>query len=499
MERLCELLAEIFDLQHAASVLNWDQDTYMPAGGVRNRAEQVATLRRVAHERFVGDEVGELLQRAESDTADMPEDSDERSLVRVTRRDYDKARRLPAELIAELARSASEARPAWVRSRRESDWERFAPHLARNVQLNQQLAELLGYNDHPYDALLDRTEPDMTREQLRALFAELKQAVVPLLRQISERRAAVEDEFLHRDYDQDKQLAFALAITERFGYDLERGRMDLTAHPFCTAFGRGDVRITTRVYRDFLSPCLFGTMHESGHAMYNQGIDARIDRTPLWAGASPGFHESQSRLWENLIGRSRPFWKWAFPQLQAVFPGALGDVDAEGFYRAVNKVQPSYIRVEADEVTYNLHILLRFELENELLESRLSVADVPAAWRAKMLDYVGLEPPDDARGALQDVHWSGVAFAVFPSYTLGNVIGAQLMRTARADLPELDVDIERGEFADLLFWLQEKIYRHGRKFTPGELLERVTGEPLSARAWIEYARQKFGEIYEIPA
>jgi carboxypeptidase Taq len=499
MERLRELLAEVFDLQHAAAVLNWDQDTYMPAGGVRYRADQMATLRRVAHERFVTDEVGELLEKAEADTADLPEDSDERSLVRVTRREYDKSRRVPAELIAEIARSASEARPAWVRSRRESDWARFAPHLARNVQLNQQLAQLLGYEDHPYDALLDRIEPEMTHAQLQRLFEELKAAVVPLLRQISERRGAVEDAFLRRDYDEDKQLAFALAITERFGYDLDRGRMDLTAHPFCTAFGRGDVRITTRVYRDFVSPCLFGTMHESGHAMYNQGVDARLDRTPLWAGASPGFHESQSRLWENLVGRSRPFWSWAFPQLQAVFPGSLGDVDAESFYRAVNKVQPSFIRVEADEVTYNLHILLRFELENDLLESRLSVADVPDAWRTKMREYVGVEPPDDGRGPLQDVHWSGVAFAVFPSYTLGNVMGAQLMRKARADLPELDADIEKGNFADLLFWLQENVYRHGRKFTPGELLQRVTGEALSAQPWIEYARAKFGEIYEIPA
>src|SRR5437764_1883433 len=317
MERLRELLAEVFDLQHAAALLGWDQDTYMPAGGVRNRAEQVATLRRVAHERFITDEVGELLERAEADTAGMAEEADERSLVRVARREYDKARRLPADLIAEMARSASEARPAWVRSRRESDWQRFAPHLARNVALNQQLAELLGYDGHPYDALLDRTEPDMTHAELTRIFGQLKETVVPLLRQISERRGVVEDGFLHRDFDEDKQLAFALAITERFGYDLDRGRMDLTAHPFCTGFGRGDVRITTRVYRDFVSPCLFGTMHESGHAMYNQGIDARLDRSLLLAGASPGVHESQSRLWENLIGRSRAFWRWAFPQLQA--------------------------------------------------------------------------------------------------------------------------------------------------------------------------------------
>jgi carboxypeptidase Taq len=236
-------------------------------------------------------------------------------------------------------------------------------------------------------------------------------------------------------------------------------------------------------------------MHESGHAMYNQGIDRRLDRTPLWAGASPGVHESQSRLWENLVGRSRGFWRWAFPQLQAIFPDSLGDVDAEGFYRAVNKVQPSFIRVEADELTYNLHILLRFELENELLESKLAVADVPEAWRAKMRTYVGVEPPDDGRGALQDVHWTGVSFGGFPSYTLGNVIGAQLMKAARAELSDLDSQVERGDFSELLSWLRENVYRHGRKFTPGELLERATGEGLSAAPWIEYARGKFSELY----
>jgi carboxypeptidase Taq len=335
----------------------------------------------------------------------------------------------------------------------------------------------------------------MTHAQLTTLFADLKAFVLPLLREISQRTDAVDDACLHREFEPQKQLALALAITERFGYDLERGRMDLTAHPFCTGFGAGDVRITTRVYADFLSPCLFGTMHESGHAMYNQGIDLRLDRTPLWAGSSPGVHESQSRLWENLVGRSRSFWRWAFPQVQAIFPDALGEVDAEAFYRAVNKVQPSFIRVEADEVTYNLHILLRFELENDLLESRLPVADVPEAWREKMRAYIGVAPGDDAHGPLQDVHWTGVSFGGFPSYTLGNLIGAQLMRSARAELRGLDEEIERGDFSSLLIWLRENVYRHGRKFTPAELLRRVTGSELSAQPWIEYARIKFSEIY----
>jgi carboxypeptidase Taq len=290
-----------------------------------------------------------------------------------------------------------------------------------------------------------------------------------------------------------------MGVVTKLGYDLERGRQDISAHPFETSFGPGDTRITTRIAPDFFNMCFFGLVHESGHAMYQQGISEELDRTPLWDGASPGVHESQSRWWENLVGRSQPFWRHFFPSLQSTFPEQLRSADEEAFYRAVNKSHPSLIRVEADEVTYNLHILLRFELENEMLEGKLKVKDLPEAWNARFKSYLGIEVPNDRDGALQDIHWSGVSFGIFPGYTLGNLIGAQLMEKARTEMPGLDAQIEKGEFAPLLDWLRKNLHQHGRKFTPNELLERATGKPLTAGPWIAYVRQKFGALYGLTA
>jgi carboxypeptidase Taq len=498
LEQLREILAEVSDLNRAASVLGWDQETYMPPGGVKARANQLSTLRRLSHVRFTSDEVGRLLDAAAGETAALDPDSDDARLITVTRRDYDKSRRIPSELVAEITRTSAMARPAWIEARQKGDWSIFAPHLEKTIGLNQKQADALGYEVHPYDALLDRGEPGMTAAQLRGLFEELKTAIVPLVRQIADKADAVDDSCLYGDFDEQTQLAFGMEVVKQFGYDTNRGREDLTAHPFCTNFSPDDVRITTRVGRDFLSMALFGTMHESGHAMYEQGVDPALDRTPLCRGASPGVHESQSRLWENLVGRSRPFWQGMFPRIQATFPQLKG-VDEEGFYRAVNKGMPSLIRVEADEVTYNLHILLRYEMEMAMMDGALKVADIPEAWNAKMQDYLGIQPPNVSDGALQDIHWSGFAFAGFPSYTLGNIIGAQLMAKARAQMPNLDAQIAAGEFSHLLKWLQTNLYRHGRKFTPNELLQRITGEPLSTKPWAAYVRAKFGELYGIAA
>jgi carboxypeptidase Taq len=495
LQALRTILAEVSDINRAGGVLAWDQETYMPPGGVEGRANQLATLRRLAHERFTSDEVGRLLEEGDAATQGLDYESFERSLIRVTYRDYEKARKLPPKLVEEVARASSTARPAWIAARESAHFPAFAPYLKRNVDLNREVADTLGYETRPFDALLDRTEPGMTTAQLEVLFARLKEAIVPLVREISERKDAVDDSFLFGDFDEQTQLDFALATVKELGYDLERGRQDLTVHPFCIGFGPGDVRITTRVDRGFLSMCLFGSMHESGHAMYNQGIDVGLDRTPLWGGASPGFHESQSRLWENLVGRSRSFWQYRFTHLQQAFPDALGTVDAEAFYRAVNRVQPSFIRVEADEVTYNLHILLRFELENDLLEKKLTVEDLPAAWNAKMEEYLGVSPSNDSEGVLQDTHWSGVHFGTFPGYTLGNLIGAQLMVKVRAELPDLDAQIAAGKFQPLLTWLQQNVYVHGRKLTPSELLQKITGQELSVEPWIAYVQDKFSDIY----
>ncbi|TMC71874.1 MAG: carboxypeptidase M32 [Chloroflexi bacterium] len=495
LQRLKEILGEVTDVNRASAVLTWDQETYMPPGGVANRADQLTTLRRLAHVRFTSEEVGRLLEEAEGEVGGLPFDSDDASIVRVTRRDYDLARKLPTELVAEIARAGATARPVWQKARQDSDFTLFEPYLERNVELNRKVADALGYRERPYDALLDRTEPGLTTDQLEAIFAQLKGAIVPLVGDVARHSEAVDDSVLYRGFDPDAQVAYALQVVIKLGYDPERGRQDLSTHPFTISFGPGDVRITTRVSRDFFNECLFGSIHEAGHGMYNQGIGQNLDRTPLWSGASPGVHESQSRLWENMVGRSAAFWRYFYPSLRNAFPGPLKGVDEESFFRAVNKSYPSLIRVEADEVTYNLHILLRFELENELLEGSLKVADLPEAWNARIKSYLGIDVPNDREGVLQDIHWSGVSFAIFPGYTLGNLMGAQLMEKARKELPDLDGTIERGEFGVLLKWLRTNVYRHGRKFTPNELMERVTGQPLTAEPWIAYVRQKFGALY----
>jgi carboxypeptidase Taq len=493
LDRLREILAGVFDLGYTAELLMWDQETYMPPGGVAARARALARLMREAHERFTSPAVDRLLEELGGQGFDP--DSFEGALLRVTRRDYEKAVRIPAELVAEAARASSEARPVWQRARQESDWAAFAPCLARNVDINRRIAEAIGYRERPYDALLDREEPGMTTARLEAIFGELKSAIVPLVRDIAARPDSVDDSCLYGEWDPGAQLAFAEKVSRALGYDFARGRQDVSAHPFSVGMATGDVRITTRVSNEFLPQALFGTIHESGHGMYSQGHPEAFEGTPLWGGASPGMHESQSRLWENLVARSLPFWEHFLPELKAAFPGRLDGVDLDAFYRAVNRVYPSLIRVEADEVTYNLHILLRFELENDLLEGRLRAQDVPAAWNAKMREYLGIEVPSDADGALQDVHWSGVSFGGFPSYTLGNLIGAQLMAAARRELPDLDREFAAGRFQSLHGWLTENVYAQGRKYTPDELLRRTTGEGLSARPWIEYVRRKFGEIY----
>jgi carboxypeptidase Taq len=499
LAQLKELLAEVSDLSHAALLLEWDQETYMPPGGVQSRAEQLSTLLRLSHVRFTSDEVGRFLEQLEGELANEPFDSYEASLVRVTRRDYDEARKVSPDLVAEIASAGSTARPVWEKARNEHDFSLFAPYLEKNVELNRRLADALGYDGRPYDALLNRTEPGMKTADLEAIFAELKEAIVPLVAEISRHENAVDDRVLHRQFDRDLQVSYALEVVKRLGYDLEHGRQDLSTHPFSSGFGPDDVRITTRVSRDFFNECLFGSIHESGHAMYEQGMGRDIARTPLFGGASPGVHESQSRLWENLVARGRPFWLHFYPSLREVFPEPLEGVDEEDFYRAVNRSYPSFIRVEADEVTYNLHVLLRFELENEMLEGTLKVKDLPEAWNARIKSYLGLDVPDDKTGVLQDIHWSYVSFGIFPGYTIGNLIGAQLMQKIRADLPDLDVQIASGEFAPLLGWLRHNVHRHGRKFTPNELMERATGKALTPKPWIDYVRQKFGALYGLEA
>ncbi len=495
LDRLKTRLGEICDLRAAAAILGWDQQTYMPPGGGAARSEQLATLQRLSHETFISPEVGELLELAAAETADLAYDSDEASLMRVTRRDYQKARKVPPSLVAEIARTTSQGIEVWTNSKAQSDFALFRPVLKRIFQLEQDLARCLEFDEHIYDALLDQYEPGMKTNVLKALFADLRQHLVPLVQSVSQSRRHVDDSALHQLYDPQKQWDFGVEVLKRFGYDLKRGRQDKSAHPFTTSFSVNDVRITTRIDEGFLPSALFSTLHECGHALYEQGVSHSLERTPLGGGASLGIHESQSRLWENLIGRSRGFWQFFFPRLQSIFPQALSKISFEGFYRAINLVQPSLIRVEADEVTYNLHVLLRFELEVEILDNRLNVDDLPEAWNSKMKTYLGMIPPDDTQGVLQDVHWSNGLIGYFPTYTLGNLISTQLFEAATRECPAILQQLEQGEFSELLNWLRRHVHQHGRKFLPTELAERATGKPLQADAYLKYLTEKVADIY----
>ncbi len=494
LETLKARLAKVMDLNAAAAVLEWDQETHMPAGAAGVRALQISTIRKLAHEHLTADEIGALLDRLDPAVSDLDPASTEAALVRVTRRDYERARKLPGRLVAALAEASAHAREAWKTARETDSFATFAPHLERLVELNVEKAETLGYEEHLYDPLLDEFEPGMKTADVERVFEGLRAELVPLVHAIAE-RPAPDETVLHRRFDPQKQWDFGLAVIRDFGFDFERGRQDHSAHPFTTAFSVFDVRLTTRVDEHFFNPAFFGTLHEAGHGLYEQGIDPALDRTPLASGTSLGMHESQSRLWENLVGRSRPFWTYYYPHLQKTFPESLSDVEGETFFRAVNKVAPSLIRVEADEVTYNLHIMLRFELEKAMLEGRLAVADVPEAWNEKMEAYLGLRPSSDAEGALQDIHWSLGAFGYFPTYALGNLMSAQLFNQAKQDLVGLDDQIAGGTFEALLRWLRVRVHRHGRKKTATEILVDTTGAGLRADPWLAYVREKFGALY----
>ncbi len=490
-------LAEIHDLNKIGWVLGWDQQVMMSPRGGAVRAEQLATLQKIAHERFTAPEIGRLLDALRAEEARLPADSDEASLIRVARRDFERAVKVPTELRAEMTRSGSLARQAWIQARKESDFSLFLPHLQKNVDLKHKYIECLADDSTSvaYDVLLDDYEPEMKTAEVTAVFDALKVDLVPLIAAIRARQDTVSDACLHGHFPADRQRAACLQILERVGFTREAWRLDPTVHPFASNSATQDIRITTRYYEHFLNPALFGSLHEFGHGLYEHQVSPALERTPLCRGASLGLHESQSRMWENLVGRSRPFWQFFYPQLQAAFPEAFGGVDAETFYRAINKVQPSFIRVEADEATYALHIILRFELEQALIGGQLALRDVPEAWNARFREFFGLDVPDDASGVLQDVHWSGGMIGYFPTYALGSIMACQIWEKVTADLPDLDAQFARGEFAALREWLRGRLHQHGRKFTPRETLQRVAGGPIDVGPFVRYLRRKFGELY----
>jgi carboxypeptidase Taq len=494
LTQLKEILAEAVDLGYASALLGWDQQTYMPSGGAEERGYQLATLARLIHQRVTSDEVARLLEDLSAHVDELDPNSDDACLIRYTAHEVQKQTRVPVQLVGEMAQVTTSAHEAWTNARTESNFAAFRPYLERIVDLRRQYADCFQPYDHIYDPLLDDFERGMKTSEVQAIFGALRPQQVALIQAIAG-RPQVDDSFLRCTYPEQSQWDFGVEVITRFGYDWNRGRQDRSAHPFTTNFGIDDVRITTRFDPERAASALFSTMHEAGHAMYEQGVSPNLRRTPIASGASLAMHESQSRMWENLVGRSLPFWKGFFPRLKEMFPQQLANVDVMTFYKGINKVEPSLIRVEADEATYNLHIMLRLELEIAMMEGSLAVKDLPEAWNARVRDYLGLTPPNDALGVLQDVHWSGGMIGYFPTYALGNLVSAQLWERIQQDVPGLEEQIEQGNFAELLGWLRERIHRHGAKYTPQELVQRVTGSKIDPQPYVRYLQTKFGEIY----
>jgi len=495
LTELRERLAEIADLSAAGGLLGWDQQTMMPERAAPQRAEQLGTLGKIVHERFVDDAIGRLLDAAEPLAASDDAPTADAALVRVTRRDWEKARRVPSDLAAELARAGALGHAAWVDARERSDFAAFLPFLRRNVELKLRYVECFEGYDDPYDVLLDDYEEGMTSAEVDALFTELRAGLVPLIAAIAERADAVDDAPLHGDFAVERQRELLRRVLGQLGWRADGWRLDEAAHPFATSFGPGDVRLTTRYDRSYVGMALYGAIHEFGHGLYESQIDPALARSPLGEGVSLGVHESQSRLWENIVGRGRPFAGWLHGELSAVFPERFGAVSVEDFHRAVNKVQPSLIRVEADEATYGLHIILRFELERAMIGGAVALEDLPEAWNARMRQYLGVEVPDDAHGVLQDVHWSGGDIGYFATYALGNLIGAQLWERARSALADLDAQLAAGDGSALRGWLGEHVHRFGRTYPPRELVRRATGSAIRVEPFLEYLQGKLGPIY----
>jgi carboxypeptidase Taq len=494
LAKLKEILAEVFDIYAATALLDWDQQCYMPPNGAECRGNQQSTLSRIAHVRFTSDEVGQLLADLKPYAAQLDPDSDDARLLKVTARQYEKRVKVPAALVAEFAHITTVAHGVWERARAENNFAHFQPYLEKIIDLRRQYAALFAPYDHVYDPLLDDFEPGLKTSEVQAIFNALRPHQVALIHAVAE-RPQVDDSFLHLFYDPQKQWDFGVEILNKFGYDWNGGRQDKAAHPFTTGFGLGDVRITTRIYPNLPASGWFSTMHECGHALYDMGYEPSLDRGPLATGSSAGVHESQSRMWENLVGRSYEFWQYFYPRAQEIFPSQLGNVSLEAFYHAINKVQPSLIRVEADEATYNLHVMLRLELEIALMEGKLAAKDLPEAWNARMQEYLGIVPPTDSDGVLQDVHWSAGLFGYFPSYALGNLMSLQLWEKINIDIPDLSEQIRAGKFSTLLDWLRKSVHRHGAKFEPQELMQRVTGSKIDAGAYMRYLKGKFSKIY----
>lgn len=492
VKKLLDHWGEFEDITRATSVLEWDQETYLPKEGAPARGTHIATLAGIAHERISSKKFRKALRSAEKHPGLS---SKEKAMVREARREHRRASKIPAALVQEVARAESLGLERWKEAYRTSRWREFAKQLAVLTRLKRRVADAVGYSSVPYDALLDVYEPGATVAQLDPLLGELKEQTVPIVQKIARSKRRPKSSILTKKYPQAAQLAFGEKVVEAMGFDFQRGRIDLSTHPFCSGFDPSDVRLTTRVHERDLRGCLFGLIHEAGHGLYEQGIDTKLVRTPLGHPVSLGIHESQSRLWENCIGRSLPFWRHFLPKLKRAFPEQLKGVKLADFHFAVNDVTPSFIRVEADEITYNLHVILRYEIEKGLMDGTIRAQDLPAVWNAKMKELLGVVPTRDSDGVLQDIHWAMGLFGYFPTYSLGTLYAAQLYRRARKDIPKLDEKIAKGTMTPLRDWLQKRIHRPGRTYSAAELIRRATGKPPSPEAFLEYVNAKYGELY----
>ncbi len=496
-EKVCEHVRQTALLEGVNALLEWDDRTIIPAKAGKHRAEQITLLSGILHQRRTAPELGEWLnQLIDSPLAADPH-SDTGANIRLLKRDYDKNVKLPQRLVEELARTTVRAQQVWTDAREKDDFAAMQPWYEKIVALKQEEADALGYAQQRYDALLDYFEPGEVTANVSRVLAGLREDLVPLVAAIVDSGRQADTSILERRYPVDVQEQFGRRAAELIGFDFTRGRLDVTAHPFCSGMGPDDCRITTRYDEHFFNTALFGILHEAGHGLYELGLRGEQYGLPAGQSTSLGIHESQSRMWENLVGRSHAFWEYLYPQAQRAFPEALTDTSLDDFYFAINAVQPSLIRVEADEATYNLHILIRFELEQDLIEGRLKVADLPGAWNEKYRDYLGITPPNNCDGVLQDIHWSAGLIGYFPTYSLGNLYASQFFEQARHDLGDLDAQFRQGRFDNLLQWLREKIHRRGRCYSAAELAEVVTGKPLSHQPLITHLKSKFGPLYGI--
>jgi len=499
LDGLKQRLGQLSDLGHAMSLAHWDQQTMMPPHGGEARAESLATLTRISHEMFVDDETGRLLDQAASEVNGADPDDDDPRLIALVRRQWEKARRVPPDLAAELARAASVGQEAWIVARERGDFKGFAPYLERNFELARRYVDChtdSGEFECPYDALLDDYEPQLPTREVSDLFAALKAELVPIIARLSD-ADPVDERPLHASFALNGQRDLVSEVVALMGFDRSGWRIDDTVHPFATRIGGGDVRITTRWDEHFFPTGLYGAMHECGHGLYEAGLPRRLRRSPIGSTESLGMHESQSRLWENMVGRGRAFCTVLAPRIAALAGGELSDIDADTLYRAVNRVKPTFIRVEADEATYALHIILRFELEQELVDGTLAVRDLPEAWGARFQEYLGIPVTDDKEGVLQDVHWSAGLIGYFPTYALGNLIAGQLWERAHTDIGDLENQLATGELGPLREWLRQRVHRHGAKFTTAELLAREAGGPMSVTPFTTYLKAKLGDVYRM--